>query len=83
MSACQVAGHICLPTHLPLTSSRWLLSNQLLQDIDAPRTPVYARSDGQMFAHDTTTFIVRRGKFLCKVAGTEPLPWRTGDLLTL
>jgi len=54
-----------------------------LQDVDAPRTSVRARNDGQLFAHDTTTFLVRRGKFLCKVAGTEPLDWRTGDLLTL
>ena len=50
-------------------------------NIDAPRTPIVARNNGFIFGMRSHK-LVRVGSIIIKVAGMEPLPWRTGYLLT-
>ena len=52
-----------------------------LEDAHAPRTPIVARTSGVLFARKREK-LVRPGQPVAKVAGAEPLPWRTGNLLT-
>lgn len=53
-----------------------------MEDIDAPRTPIFARCAGIVYG-------MRRhklswpGETIIKIAGDAPLDWRKGNLLTL
>ena len=51
------------------------------EDPEAPRVPVRARTSGVVFSMSRHK-LVRPGNVIIKVAGVEPLPWRTGNLLT-
>jgi predicted deacylase len=51
------------------------------EDPDAPRVEVKARTAGVVFSMSRHK-LVRPGNVIVKVAGVEPLPWRTGNLLT-
>ena len=51
------------------------------EDPGAPRVPVKARTSGVIFSMARHK-LVRPGVIIVKVAGSEPLPWRTGNLLT-
>ena len=54
-------------------------------DIDEPSAPstlIKSRIDGIIFAM-RNTHIAKTGHTIIKIAGNQPLPWRTGNLLTL
>jgi len=51
------------------------------EDPGAPRVPVKVRTSGVVFSMARHK-LVRPGAIIIKVAGNEPLPWRTGNLLT-
>lgn len=54
-----------------------------IEDVDAPRTEVKARSEGLLFVTISPgSRLVRPGQILMKVAGDKELPWREGNLLT-
>ena len=52
-----------------------------IEDPDAPRTPVLTRASGLVFGMRSHK-LVRPGQIIIKVAGEQPLDWRTGNLLT-
>jgi hypothetical protein len=52
-----------------------------IEEVDAPRTPVVSSTDGLVFGK-TLNPLVFPGDVIIKVAGTEVLPWRSGNLLT-
>jgi uncharacterized protein len=52
-----------------------------IEDPDAPRVPVVAKTSGVIFSMSRHK-LVRPGQVIIKVAGKEPLNWRTGNLLT-
>jgi hypothetical protein len=51
-------------------------------DMDAARVPVVTRTSGLFFG-TVNHKLVKPGQIIAKVAGNEPLSWRTGNLLTL
>jgi len=54
-------------------------------DIDEPSAPstlIKSRIDGIVFAM-RNTHIAKTGQTIIKISGNNPLPWRTGKLLTL
>lgn len=54
-----------------------------LEDVDAPREAVKARTSGVLFSLKRH-HLVRPGQVISKISGYSPLPWRlTGDLLTV
>ena len=52
-----------------------------VDDVDAPRTPIFARTSGVVFAMWRHKLAIP-GVVAIKVAGSAPLPWRKGNLLT-
>lgn len=50
-------------------------------DVDAPRVPVVSRAAGVVFGMRNQR-LVKPGDIIIKVAGSDPLPWRVGNLLT-
>ena len=50
-------------------------------DIDAPRTPIFARNSGLVFGMNSDK-LVRVGCIIIYIAGVATLEWRVGDLLT-
>lgn len=53
-----------------------------VENVDAPRIPLVARTAGLVFSMRRHK-LVRPGQVVIKVAGRDPLPWRTGSLLTI
>ena len=51
-------------------------------DVEVPRVKVVSKIDGIVFAMKRHKF-VRGGQVIIKVAGSSPLSWRQGDLLTV
>lgn len=49
---------------------------------EAPRVQLLSRTSGVFFARCLSHW-VQPGQTVAKVAGVEPLPWRTGQLLTV
>ena len=47
----------------------------------APRVPVLSRTDGIVYGVRTHKLAIP-GEIMIKVAGAQPLDWRTGNLLT-
>jgi predicted deacylase len=52
-----------------------------IDDVDAPRTPIYARTSGIVYGMRGYKLSVP-GDIVIKVAGRENLEWRKGNLLT-
>lgn len=53
-----------------------------IDEPSAPSTLIKSRTDGFVFAM-RNTHIAKTGHTIIKIAGNKPLPWRTGNLLTL
>ena len=55
-----------------------------IDDVDAPRVPVKARSKGLLFctAHPSKRLVGPGRGIVAKIAGEEKLSWRRGNLLT-
>lgn len=49
---------------------------------EANRVQLVSRTDGVLFARSLTHW-VQAGQTVAKVAGSKPLHWRTGQLLTV
>lgn len=52
-----------------------------LEDMDAPRTAILAKTDGFIYSI-SLDLLVQPGDHLICVAGSEVLSWRQGNLLT-
>ncbi len=52
-----------------------------IEDVDAPRVPIISKQTGIVFGVRPHK-LVRPGQIIIKVAGTENLEWRKGNLLT-
>lgn len=52
-----------------------------IEDPDAVRVPIVSRNAGIVFGLRRHK-LARPGEICIKVAGDDPLPWRTGNLLT-
>ncbi len=53
-----------------------------IEDVDAPRIPVFARCDGLILTFNDNQ-LHRPGQRLAKIVSKKPLDWRKGDLLSL
>lgn len=51
-----------------------------IEDVDAPRTPIIARTSGLVFSIQNTKLAVP-GEIVICIAGKEDLEWRKGNLL--
>lgn len=52
-----------------------------MEYIDEAREPIFTRTSGIVFGMRSHK-LVRPGQIIVKVAGTTPLPWRKGNMLT-